>query len=232
MKQLTTYLILVTVLLLASCGTPKKVAVSTPPPPPPPPAGVEVNNTSTKVFERLLLPNNNNWVLKNEDGTATADEYLVKKMDDWRQIAIIRTMSWGSWKSGLKDTTAAMERIEITNTQLLQYNDFHFKSPIDNNIPFALNKTKIVTLDNGVKAVLIESEVKITNEASKAFGNSYYARNYFFLAKKDEDKARFPIISSATLLTPENYESEKKKFIELVDYVVNTAILLPDYNLY
>ncbi len=151
-------------------------------------------------------------------------------MDDWRQIAIIRTMSWGSWKSALKDTIAAMERIEITNTQLLRYNDFHFKSPIEKNIHFALNKTEIVTLDNGVKAVLIESEVKITNESSKAFGNSYYARNYFFLAKKDEDKAKFPIISSATLLTPGNFESEKKDFIELVDYVVNTAILLPDYQ--
>lgn len=87
-----------------------------------------------------------------------------------------------------------------------------------------------MTLDNGIKAVLIESEIKITNKASKVFGNSYYARNYFFLAKKDEEKAKFPIISSATLLTPENYDSEKKKFKELVDYVVNTAILLPDYK--
>ena len=227
MKKLTTYLVLTTIIFLASCGAPKKIVVS---PPPPPPAGVEVNNTSTKVFERLLLPTNDNWILKNEDGTATADEYLMKKMDDWRQIAVIRTMSWGSWKSGLNDTTAAKERINITNTQLLGYNDYHFKSPIEKNIPFDISKTEIVTLDNGIRAVLIESEIKITNKASKVFGNSYYARNYFFLAKKDEEKAKFPIISSATLLTPENYELEKKKFKELVDYVANTAILLPDYN--
>lgn len=235
MKKLTAYLMLIMVIVLASCGTPKKAVVSTPPPPPPPPAGVEVNNTTTKVFSSINLPKNDYWVVKNEDATFRHDEYLVKRMTPSNgEVAIIRTLSYGGFSKDLNDVSAVVESIDKNVAgMIICYNDFHFKyDSLGEKIKDKDNPAhtiKLDTLENGYVVIVVEAEVKNKNKENRFFGNSYYARNYFFLAEKD-DKNKIPIISSSTLLKPENYESEKAKFIELVDYVVNTAILLPDYK--
>lgn len=224
--------ILITVgiaIIIASCGTQKqvvkeKVVI-------PPPTGVVVMDTTTKVFSSIKLPKNDNWVIKNEDATFRHDEFLVKKMDDWKQISIIRTLSYGTFSADLNDAKAVTKSIDnYAAGVIIQYNDFHFKKDGNGDkIEDPIHTTKLDTLKNGYVVVIVEAEVKITNKEYKTFGNSYYALNYYFLAKKDE-KNCIPIISSSTLLKPENYETDKKKFIELVDYVVNTAVVNPEYK--
>ena len=224
--------IITIVIIITSCGTQKQVVKEDAVKKSiiPPPAGVIVMDTTTKVFASIKLPKNDNWVIKNEDATWRHDEFLVKQMDDWKQLAIIRTMSLGKFNKDLKDTTSVLSSIKANAGTLLCYNDYHFKKDGNGNkIETPVFTAKLTTLNNGTKVVLIEAEVKITNEKSKTFGNTYYARNYYFLAKKDE-KNNIPIISSATLLTPDNYAVEKAKFIELVDYIINTAILNPEYK--
>ena len=218
-------------IIMASCGTPKqgvkedvaKIVIV------PPPAGVLVMDTTTKVFASINLPKNDNWVIKNEEATWRNDEFLVRKMDDWRKLATIRTMSLGKFSADIHDTTDAVSILKINIGVMLCYNDGHFKKDGDGNpIETPVYTTKLITL-NYHKVLFVEAEIKITNKEYKTFGNSYYARDYYFLAEKD-DNNKIPIISSATLLTPENYETEKLKFIELVDYVVNTAVVNPEFK--
>lgn len=228
--------IIIIAIIMTSCGTQKqvvkedaikndvvkKVVV-------PPPTGVLVMDTATKVFASVNLPKNDNWVIKNEDATWRHDEFLVNKMDDYRKLATIRTMSLGKFSADIHDTIEAVSILKINIGVMLCYNDFHFKKDGDGNpIETPVYTSKLITLNNH-KVLFVEAEIKITNKEYTTFGNSYYARNYYFLAEKDENN-KIPIISSATLLKPENYEAEKVKFIELVDYVVNTAVVNPEFK--
>ena len=225
--------IITIVIIITSCGTQKQVVKEDAVKKSiiPPPAGVIVMDTTTKVFASIKLPKNDNWVIKNKDATWRHDEFLVKKMDDWKQISVIRTMSLGKFSEDFKDTVSVVTALKANAGMLLCYNDYHFRKDGDGNeIETPVFTTKLTTLNNGTNVVLIEAEVKITNKESKVFGNSYYARNYYILAKTEDGKNNIPIISSATLLTPDNYEVEKQKFIELVDYVANTAVLNPEYK--
>jgi len=229
MKKLRIYLMLAIIGLLASCGTQKKLTTTAVIPPP---QGVEVMDTTTSVFTSVKLPKNDKWQLSNKKATATSNEFLTMKMDGWKNLSLIRALGWGYWKSDLNDTVAALSSIKSHAKYLITYNDFHFK--FDGNF----NKVKkpeftmeLTTLDNGTRVVLVEAEIKITKEGHKEFGNSHYSRNYYFLAKKDEEKATYPIIGSTILLTQENYEVEKAKFKELVNYIANTAVLNTEYKI-
>lgn len=227
------YLVLVSiVLLMASCGTPKQTIVKIQVPPP---AGVEVRDTETQVFSSINLPKNDYWVVKNEDASWRHDEFLVKRMTPSNgEVAVIRTLSYGKFSIGLDDVTAVVNSIHKNGAgTVINYNDYHFKyDSLRNqlgNEEYPHHTTTLDTLKNGSVVIFVEAEVKNANKEHRFYGNSYYARNYFFLAEKDEDH-RLPIISSSTLLKPENYEADKKKFIELIDYIVNTAVLQPDYK--
>ena len=226
--------IIAVALLMASCGTQKQVAkddaiknivIS-------PPSGIEVMDTVTKVFVSLKLPKNDYWIIKNKDATFRYDEFLVKKRDPSNgEVAIIRTLSYGKFSTDLNNVTDVVKSIDNYMAGfIIKYNDFHFKSDGEGNkIEDPVHTTKLDTLANGYIVVVVESEVKNTREKHRFFGRSYYARNYYFLAKKDE-KNCIPIISSSVMLLPDNYETEKQKFIDLVDYVVNTAVLQPEYK--
>ena len=225
--------IIVLAILIASCGIQKQVAtketvkevVITLP------AGVEFMDTTTKVFASINLPKNNNWVIKNKDATWSSDEFLVKKMDDLKTLSVIRTMTFNNGSVNLNDTVAILKSINTNAGMLLGYNDYHFKKDGNGDaIETPFYTTKIINLSNGIKVILMEAEVKITNKDYKTYGNSYYARNYFILANREDGRKSIPVIFSATELIPDNYLTEKQKFIELVDYVINTAILKPEYK--
>lgn len=228
----TNYLLLVSiVLMIVSCGAPKQITtVETVIVPPP--TGVEVMNIQTKVFASINLPQNDYWVVKNEDATWRHDEFLVKKMTPSNgEVAVIRTQSYGGFSTDLNDAKAVEKSIDGYAAGLvIKYNDFWFKYDGEGNkIEDPVHTTKLDTLENGYLVVVVEAEVKNTQEEHRFFGRSYYARNYYYLAKKDE-KNCIPIISSSVMLLPENYETEKRKFIELVDYVVNTAVVNPEFE--
>lgn len=221
-------------ILMSSCGTQKQVVkketvkeVVIPPP-----AGIEVMDTVTKVFASLKLPKNDYWIIKNKDATWRHDEFLVKKMTPSNgEVAVIRTMSYGKFSIDVNDVTAVVKSIDgFAAGLVIKYNDFWFKYDGEGNkIEDPIHTTKLDTLKNGYIVVIVEAEVKNNCEKHRFFGRTYYARNYYFLAKKDE-KNCIPIISSSVMLLPDNYETEKQEFIDLVDYVVNTAVLQPEYK--
>ena len=222
------FILLSIVLLMASCGTQKqtvteKIVI-------PPPAGVEVMDVETKVFSSLKLPNNDNWVDKTKDATWRSDENVVKKMDGNKTVSVIRTMTFHNGNVDLNDTVAILKSINSNAGMLLGYNDYHFKKDGDGNpIETPVYTTKIITISNGTKVILMEAEVKNTIESSRIFGNSYYARNYFILANREDGEKCIPVVFSAVALTPDNYTIDKQKHIELVDYVVKAAELKPEY---
>ena len=226
----TRILLIAISILIASCGTQKQVVkekvVAIPPP-----TGIEVMDTVTKVFASLKLPENDGWVIKNKDATWRSDEFLVKKMDDWKSLSVIRTMTFNDGSVDLNDTVAILKSINTNASNILRYNDYHFKKDGNGDIiKTPIYTTKFINLSNGIKVILMEAEVKITNKDYKTYGNSYYARNYFILANREDGKKSIPVVFSATALTPDNYSIEKQKFIDLVDYVTNTAILNPEYK--
>jgi len=227
----TRILLIAISILIASCGTQKQVVkekvVAIPPP-----TGIEVMDTVTKVFASLKLPKNDGWVIKNEDATWRHDEFLVKKKTPSNgEVAVIRTMSYGGFSTDLNDVTAVVKSIDgYVAGFVIKYNDFWFKYDGEGNkIEDPVHTIKLDTLKNGYIVILVEAEVKNIREKHRFFGRTYYARNYYYLAKKDE-KNCIPIISSSIMLLPENYSIEKQKFIDLVDYVTNTAILNPEYK--
>jgi len=229
-KSRISILTIAILILIASCGTQKQVVkekVVTIPPP----AGIEVMDTVTKVFASLKLPKNDAWVIKNKDATWRSDEFLVKKMDDWKSLAVIRTMTFNNGTVDLNDTVAILKSINANAATILGYNDYHFKKDGNGDaIKTPVYTIKFISLSNGTRVVLMEAEVKITNKDYKTYGNSYYARNYFILANREDGKKSIPVIFSAIALTPDSYAIEKQKFIELVDYVTNTAVLKPEYK--
>ena len=239
MMKTRIFLTIAVAIMIASCGTKKELveaptAIQSPAiqsPAIPPPAGIEVMNTTTKVFASLNLPKNDNWVIKNEDATWRPDEFLVKKMDEYKTISVIRTMSLFNGDVDLNDTVAILKSINANATMLLGYNDYHFKKDGNGDaIETPVYTTKITNLSNNIKVVLMEAELKITNTNYKTYGYSYYARNYFILANREDGKKCIPVVFSSTVLTPDNYAVEKQNFIELVDYVANTAVVKPEYK--
>lgn len=229
------FLTIAVTIMIASCGTKKELAeapIAIQSPAIQSPAGIEVMDTTTKVFASINLPKNDNWLIKNKEATWRPDEFLVKKTTPNNYlISIISTMSFGKFSTDLNDITAVVESIDDNADMLLMYNNYNFKLDAEGkrtDIP-PPHTSKLDTLENGYVVVIIEAEVKRTNEKSKSFGNSYYARHYYYLAKKDENNC-IPIISSSTLIKEENYETDKQKFIELVDYVVNTAVVNPEFK--
>ncbi|OQY04025.1 MAG: hypothetical protein B6I20_03825 [Bacteroidetes bacterium 4572_117] len=181
-------------------------------------------NYKTKVFSSVKLPVNGKWMINTHDmATAGAKEFVVT--NGYRGTKL-KAMNWAYWKSGLEDTESAIAAIKNSAGSLFSYNDFHFREKYKPTAP----TTKLVTLNNGAKVVLVESEVKITDKKNRKFGYKYYARAYYFLAKKDEKKARFPVIVVAAELKPEDIETGKAKFIKLLDHIANTAVLKSEYK--
>ena len=188
----------------------------------------ELFSYKTGIFESLQIPANKGWTIKNQDATMPNDDLLLKEMksNGWESKAVIRTIKSGNWKSNLEDTTAALKSIKGNEADfLLKYNERRFKKNKHDE-----PSVKLTTLKNGTKAILVECELKIEDEKNKYFGNSYYARNYYLLAKKNEEKAHYPVISSSVTLTKENYNTDKKNFQELIDHIANTAVLKSEYK--
>jgi len=179
----------------------------------------------TDVFASVRLPINKKWMINTRDkATAGANEFVVS---DGYYGTVIKTLNWGSWKSNLENTDAAISAVKASAGSLIRYNDYHFKSTGENvKIPEPVFTTKLVTLENGTKAVLVEAEIIITKpENSRILGNSYYARSYYFITNGEGKKIKFPVIASSTTFKAENYEKEKKEFQELIDNIANTAVL-------
>jgi len=189
------------------------------------PQGVEVYDYKSEIFSAVKLPVNGNWKIK----TVSDKEIVVSNANNYK----IKAIESGNWKSNLEDTTAAISSIKNSAGSLIKANDFHFKSDgAGNKIEQPVFTTKIVQLDNGTKVVLVEAEIKITKpETSRIFGNSYYTCIYYFLAKKEGEKTKFPVIAMSLILKPENYEMEKKKSLELLNHIANTAILSTEYKI-
>jgi len=186
---------------------------------------VDVHEYETDVFSSVRLPINKKWMINTKDkATAGANEFVVT---EGYYGNTIRTLNWGSWKSDLEDTDAAISAVKASAGSLIRYNDYHFKTTGENiKIEEPLFTTKLVTLENGTKAVLVEAEIIITKPAnSKILGNSYYARNYYFITNGEGEKMKFPVIASSAMFKAENYKKEKNEFQELIDNIANTAIL-------
>lgn len=186
---------------------------------------VDVHEYETGVFSSVRLPINKKWMINTKDkATAGANEFVVT---EGYYGNTIRTLNWSSWKSDLEDTDAAISAVKKNAGDLIRYNDYHFRKTGENiKIEEPLFTTKLVTLENGTKAVLVEAEIIITKpENSRILGNSYYARNYYFITNGEGEKIKFPVIASSAMFKAENYEKEKTEFQELIDNIANTAIL-------
>jgi len=187
--------------------------------------GIDLYQYETIQFSSVNLPTNGKWMINTADkATAGAREFVVSEGSYGN---IIRSLNWGSWKANIEDTDAAILAVKASTGDLIRYNDYHFRSTgEDVKIPVPVFTTKLVTLENGTKAVLVEAEIKITKPVtSRIFGNSYYARLYYFITDGEGEKTKFPVIASSAMFKAENYEKEKKEFQELIDYIANTAVL-------
>ena len=189
------------------------------------PQGVEVYDYESEIFSTVKLPVNGNWKIK----TISDNEIIVSNANDYN----IKAIESGNWKSNLEDTIAAISSIKNSAGYLIRANNYHFRSDGEGNrIEQPVFTTKIVQLENGTKVVMVEAEIKITKpETSRIFGNSYYTCIYYFLAKKEGEKTKFPVIAMSLTLKPENYEMEKKKSLELFNHIANIAILSTGYKI-